>query len=877
MGIKQVVAVASAAFVAFTLSAEVVYQNDFSTRTSKRPVPDGVWHEFSYKEGNLAYNYSGKPTAQKPYNSDDIQDNWFKARFSADNDVVSSIASNSSNAGNKTGDSNMFLRFGHSSSVSAAMSVAQSFYNSFSNGVLRIACDLRAPTNWPSSGTGFIRVQPLFRAALATPNWTDVAARYYSNWGLQISDKDKKSSQAVMLFAYKQGKDAGLDRADVENRHWYRFVMNLDLTKGKISGNVYDQGESHPNMNDSLGQVVMTDDRSAYWDIAHAEAGPIEGIGIRTVAFKSVSPVDHYTEPCCDNLVCEWKSPDSDSFVRFYENDFSTRRYRTICPPSATECVYQHGQAVTEMVYKPYAYKTVATYLDDAESIVPDVKSSGTGRQSIGLNGWRRANAGDAEVAVAKYGDNPMLRFRRSGGGGYAIATQKLDEKISSGKVRFTFDFRLPDKWNWNYYGIWGSLGPEKLWGASQSDLSASTGTRLGIGLPSGAEESLRTNFYGYHQTTSGITVDQSVSFVSNQWYRGVIVADLDTRKCNGKLFLIGKDPVSFDWQPTAAPVYDADYDMRDGVTSFEALAIAAYAVGGTTTAEPRDRHYVFFDNLGIWKDWDASSGTGTLVYKDEFDNVTRGFAAQNRGTLTGSLQMDDGQDHWILRGTGVGDTWITSGANPCMAAASVNSSSYAVHALGSNCRRGKVVCEADIRPPRSWSWDTHYAFVVVGGDYFFQGNVGKGDGKSLLEHTYGLFGFGDPSGYVANGVWTDVKFRFYDGAKKANVFSTVSIDKTHWYRFRATFDTDVQTYDVDVFDMGTEHPDVTTEDGLLVDSVKGLGFRGSVESVGVSSVGLCSAATCVYTPSDPEDPGIVLYDNIRVNKETLGTAVILR
>ena len=75
---------------------------------------------------------------------------------------------------------------------------------------------------------------------------------------------------------------------------------------------------------------------TANWKVEKAGCGPVEGIALRASDNQTTSPVDRYRETCFDNLACEWKAPDTDDFVRFYENDFSVRRYRTIHPAGAT-------------------------------------------------------------------------------------------------------------------------------------------------------------------------------------------------------------------------------------------------------------------------------------------------------------------------------------------------------------------------------------------------------------------------------------------------------------------------------------------------------------------------------------------------------------
>ena len=116
---------------------------------------------------------------------------------------------------------------------------------------------------------------------------------------------------------------------------------------------------------------------------------------------------------------------------------------------------------------------------------MPPLYNGGNSRQPIGLAGWRRANTGEAKAGIVTYPDGGVVLQASvpNGGCGYVDITQTLGETITSGKVRYTFDFRTPDKWWWNYHGVYGVLGTADYWGASNGKFTASTMARLGTGL----------------------------------------------------------------------------------------------------------------------------------------------------------------------------------------------------------------------------------------------------------------------------------------------------------------------------------------------------------------------------------------------------------
>ena len=69
------ISVAFAALCAIrAANAEVIYENDFSTRTSKYAIPYGDWRTVPYVPGKLVnddFNY--------PFNGTALQDNWIRA------------------------------------------------------------------------------------------------------------------------------------------------------------------------------------------------------------------------------------------------------------------------------------------------------------------------------------------------------------------------------------------------------------------------------------------------------------------------------------------------------------------------------------------------------------------------------------------------------------------------------------------------------------------------------------------------------------------------------------------------------------------------------------------------------------------------------
>ena len=889
MKFSEIVVFASTVCMAgAALSGAVPYANDFARRTSG-PVQTGRWLEQHYQTGSFAANYmplSGVPGEQLPYdNSAEVQDNWVKITQSgALANVIPAIADNSANQAAGQPGANQYARFGNSVGIVPATAVMQSFYNSFSNGVLRIYADLRAPTNWPK-GNGYLRVQPLYREARATIIWASgsKAIRTFANWGIQRPAAGEAGSGAKLIALAADGKGGSQFLSDNGgrghvNRHWYRFVMDLDLDAGKYTGTVYDQGLDHPELDGPNGAKVFDFPQlTANWSLKNAECGPVEGIALRVSDVQTASPVDRYVEPCFDNLVCEWKAPGATDFVRFYENDFTTRRVRTIEPAGTAEHVYVRDRKSTWMAWQPYANVIATTTTNLWTQIVPAMTDGGAGRQPRGLNGWRRANTGGGTVGIVRYPTgNAVLRV--SDRDSYAVLTQTLGESVTSGKVRYSCDFRLPNKWWWSYHGVYATLGDAGMWGAKNAGYTDHIGGRLGA-ASAGLDDV--NAFHPHFNTATGAGHDAGVSFKSNTWYRAIQVVDLDTRTTTGRIYELGANPVSWSFEPAASSlVYEKESELHSTVSEISAFGLAAYGAGRSQTSGVEHREHVYFDNVQVWKDWDEAQGTGTLILRDEFESFARCYPEQMRGRLLGTFHNDDGQDHWIRRNNGDGETWITSGENPCVAACGASTHSYAVQALGSCFRQRKVVAQADIRPPGQWTWsNARAALVIVGGDGFLNGNRGDYPDGVFTRHAYGIFGFGNNASQ-SDGYYKGTKLRVLDGDRNGGgtvLYSASNVDASHWYRFKATFDLEANTYDVEVFDQGAAHPASTaTPNGAPYASWKGLKCRKPAEDVGVTSICLNTYGNPPVLPGDPEDEGLALYDNILVASPS-GTLVLVR
>ena len=113
--------------------AEVVYENDFSVRTSKGAIPYGDWRTVPYTPGKLVNDYRDD---LNPFAATEYQDNWIRANngnrcpvlVMDDNGNQEVVASCASGAG------------------SPYAYLKQRLFNTFSSGIVTAQCDLRVPT-----------------------------------------------------------------------------------------------------------------------------------------------------------------------------------------------------------------------------------------------------------------------------------------------------------------------------------------------------------------------------------------------------------------------------------------------------------------------------------------------------------------------------------------------------------------------------------------------------------------------------------------------------------------------------------------------------------------------------------------------------------
>ena len=398
--------VALAASVAFASGA--FYQNDFSSRTSKRPVPRDEWFVKDYVAPCAlftSYDNTKSYTTDLPYsNTDRTQDGWAKTHGNYDSnqlvnfyvrmpDAATNPFASFSNGSNRWGDQYETM-------------AVQSLNNAFSSGRLRFSVDLKGPEKMSTKyDDGYFRFKALFQSL------TSPSAEKYAPYALALGmDGGNAGSYGVLQTVGSDGKwdsptTSGrqlVAAGKVDRAHWYRFVATLNLDESTYTCSVYDMGTTQPSLSTptpdaSDGYVTG----SLYRRVA--DNGPICGFGLHTkymtaysATSKDDSTLNYATCANADNIRVWWKPTGSPTGFGdedlVYENDFATRRYRML---QGTTSSTETASALAFPASDSFSYGATATNQVGQEAARNIVQSKGT----VGCDGWKLAD-GETKIYV---------------------------------------------------------------------------------------------------------------------------------------------------------------------------------------------------------------------------------------------------------------------------------------------------------------------------------------------------------------------------------------------------------------------------------------------------------------------------------------------
>ena len=851
-----------------------IYRNDFSTRTSATALPGDRWMSYDYRPNTTLYNnYSGGASTSNMWEySDQYQDAWGKAWM--DNATMQQSPGFALATDPVHGSpGNYFALFRSSTSRSGC--AIHPLHNEFTNGMLRLEVDIRRPAVWGSQieETHAARVALIYRKRMANPLWwvgvnsTELPV----NFGA-IRGGEDKPNRLVLYYSDSTGSQKNLELGNgdggyVCNENWYRWRVYVNLDEQRVNCYVWDAGPDQPDGRNTQDDETATRKVKATGYFFHsrmtAETGGISGIGFNI--YRCLSGTGENlavtNAPCYDNIHIAWKAPGSSEYVPFYENDFSTRRYRRIQPTPAATVDYPVNVGIsTEDNFNSYVVATNRTESDPTMLVNSSVGF-------LGMDNWIRIGGAGSSFAVIDSGTNGKneLRVYKKGTGTVA---QKLGEEITSGKVRISGDVRLPTKWNVTTETdarVCLVLGSPDFW--SLTDPGGSTGRTAGYGAIVG--ESKDEFCPAYIPPNGGSLVstkDTSVACTGKNWYRMVVTADLDAKTYDYELYEIGQyaGPIDRTDVPST-PVYAANnIPFRNNISSIGAFGLYTNRAGTDWD------NYILWDNFQVWKDWDSSTGTGTLVYANDFNTRTR-YLTREKTELVHGVNTGVGVDCWEQVNRRDGFAWIAGSMNRFLSLKAPGSQSlYMTQPLPFEIPSGQLVSfRVDVRPPTVWGKDGGTLNLYLGGDEMCQ--FAYSASVPLRESTM-MFGVNNAS--ISLGRYTNSLFRVQNGDTISEI-SGVYAKGDHWYRMVGSTLSGSDSWKLRVYDMGTAHPEIDAPTGPLVTACDGLARRGTTGDI--SAIAIVTGGVTGLDPWDLYDRGRVLVDNIVVTTIPAGTCIIVR
>ena len=620
-----------------------LYVNDFETRTSAAPVPAlGVWQTAQPYPAQSAFLCCRPSNSKGSYAADSLAtyfaqdtteanngrpsvDGWFTPYF---NDNYKSVPRYYKPFSGSLSENPVFT-WSYGSDNPQTGYVLQPIHNEFTNGLLRIQADMKAPVQWvrakiAKNTVSTLKLFPVYRKYMDVLAWNNDKCDTTASPGKFGFRSSGNVDNANCLRTFPQYWDVRNDNGSTtqlgnndsgsfsdngafgKTNYWFRFIITYDLDNNTFSGETYrfSTGKGHPSFD------TTPSDSSAYKTFSNAtvmtpltaETGGIAGIGFSGYGqFNGINAANAGNKPFADNIRLSWKAPGASDFEVFYENDFTTRRYKTICAPAvSTTGSYAPSVALVDETDSFSGF--TATTSTDSNRIVPGPQNN-TNAQPIGLDGWRRMpfyskmNGAPAVVAYGNTGNDAggtggdMLTYGDQSG--VSRLVQTLGKSFSSGTFRIVGDVRLP------------------LGSGITTELPTAGLRRLGLGLGSAAlYNSGRADVpgniaggFGYERLnaigssshkpytiTSGggsdgePVRDYPVSYTtpeSNYWYRIEVGANLGTKKYDVTVTPMGAKSVTADDAASASPIFSATGpDFAANVSDIGSFYLCGYGFG---------------------------------------------------------------------------------------------------------------------------------------------------------------------------------------------------------------------------------------------------------------------------------------------------------
>lgn len=829
---KRLIILASAAALCAASSAEIVYKNDFATRTSKSPVPYGGWREVAYQTGafvNDDYN--------DPFKASALQDNWIRGRnnCSCPVHIVSDV-----------GNPEVAMHAGDGTNKHVI--VKHRLGNTFTDGIVTAQCDLRAPAAW----TGYNQVLELM---LGDENFfspeTEPAneGNLYMNYraaqaGVGLDSNALKFSHIVRENNSSVRKFSGSASAT----KWYRVVVSVNLDTRKYSVSYYDMGETHPALDDATPSTaaLAASDVGMLFDAVTS----ISSLGLCCYSphgGASVDNLDLSQAGQVDNLRV-WHND-----VECYVNDFSSRRSRALGGSTAGSYTMTSGPASNTV--------GAETYVTGEQLFAASTKDKNVS-QPVGTDGWRRLNSDLTGTPTVNYNkaesgkqDDMTIYFSSNYTG---IAATTVGQTLMTGKVKVSADVRcygtVQDITN---DGVHMYVGSDAFYNANYSQFSNQAGLFARVGIVGNkTTKSGYTYRRPYYRDASGGHVGTDDEWVKQgTWLRFTIEADLDAGTYSCTIRDQGTHPGG------DAADGNTVYSSKSGIGRINSSASVISCVAFSAY-----RAEVYIDNIKVWHTPTGASEE-TLVYDNRFTSRTINYENLLEGALVGDsvAKNPSGQDGWTRVNNGSLKAVVREcGGNPALTFAQGGGNIlYAVHDIGEMCKYGRLKTQVDACPPAGWQGGTRGSLFWLAGDAFHEGNLKSG--SEFYKAAAFAFGFHGTSN-------NEVKLCVFNGSY---TYDALALDPSHWYRFIATTRLDEGTSDIEIYDLGTEHPTFDTPTpAASVATFSSIPFRCAPAVLGgISSIGFSSMGTLDNTLDSKAG---VFWDNILLDYRNGGLTIIV-
>ncbi len=828
MNMKRIVLLASMTTLCTASFAEVVYRNDFSSRTSESPVPCDAWREVPYQTGafvNDSYN--------DPFSGTAFQDCWIRGRNNCSCPVhIVSDGGNPEIAMHNAADNNKHVIVKHR------------LGNTFTNGIVTAQCDLRAPSTW-NAGYAFVQEFMLGDENFFSPE-TETAddGGLYLNYRAAQAGVGRKSATGTRQFTYLDGNAARQFIGQGSAATWYRVVVTVDLGKREYGISLYDMGDTHP----ALDAATPSNAAFAIANVAlpYSAVTSISALGLSCYCPHGGADADNLDLSLAgqfDNIRVAHNG------VECYVNDFSSRRSRAIGGTTAGS--YEATSPVSNTV-------GTETYVG-GEALYAASTGDKTVSQPVGTDGWRRLNS-DLKATPAVYSDSGNLAMRFSPLPATGIAAATIGQTLTTGKVRISADVRATGiGGETTNQGVYLYAGSDALYNANHSQFGALAGLFARIGIV-GTKTTVDNSTYRrpYWRDASGVHTGTGDEWVKQApWLRFTIEADLDA----------GTYSCTIRDQGTTHPGGDTEdgetvYFTKSGIgrinTSVSGISCIAFSA---YNAE------VMFDNIKVWHT-PAGASAAALVYDNRFSSRKINYESFHEGALVGDsiAKSPAGQDGWTRINNGSLKAVVREcGGNPALTFAQGGGNVlYAVHDIGEMCKYGRLKTQVDACPPAGWQGGTRGSLFWLAGDAFHEGNLKSG--SEFYKAAAFAFGFHGTSN-------NEVKLCVFNGSY---TYDALALDPSHWYRFIATTRLNEGLSDIAVYDLGTEHPTFDTPTpAASVATFSSIPFR-CVPAVlgGISSIGFSAMGTIDNTLDSKAG---VFWDNILLDYRNNGLLIIVK